>query len=56
MQALCMKYNLNAIVNYSAKEALETVKQRPNIKLILVDYMMPENGWVRIYYAVTKRL
>ncbi len=45
MQALCMKYNLNAIVNYSAKEALETVKQRPNIKLILVDYMMPEmNG------------
>ncbi len=42
MQALCMKYNLKTIVNYSAKEALETVKQRPNIKLILVDYMMPE--------------
>ncbi|MCK5294488.1 MAG: diguanylate cyclase [Arcobacteraceae bacterium] len=45
MKALCVKYNLKAIVNHSAKEALETVKQRPNIKLILVDYMMPEmNG------------
>ncbi|MGB5866767.1 MAG: diguanylate cyclase [Arcobacteraceae bacterium] len=45
MQGLCTKYNLKAIVNYSAKEALETIKQRPNIKLILVDYMMPEmNG------------
>ncbi len=42
MQALCLKYNLNAIVNYSAQEALETIKQRPNIKLILVDYMMPK--------------
>ncbi len=45
MQGLCIKYNLKAIVNYSAKEALDTIKQRPNIKLILVDYMMPEmNG------------
>ena len=45
MQGLCTKYNLKAIVNYSAKEALETIKERPNIKLILVDYMMPEmNG------------
>ena len=42
MQALCLKYNLNTIVNYSAKQALQTVKERPNIKLILVDYMMPE--------------
>ncbi|HIP55922.1 MAG TPA: diguanylate cyclase [Arcobacter sp.] len=42
MQALCIKYNLKTIVNYSAIEALETVKQRPNIKLILVDYMMPK--------------
>ncbi len=42
MQHLCLKYNLNAIVNYSAKEALETIKTRPNIKLILVDYVMPE--------------
>ncbi len=45
MQGLCMQYNLKTIVNYSAKEALETIKKRPNIKLILVDYMMPEmNG------------
>ena len=42
MQGLCMKYNLNTIVNYSAKQALQTVKERPNIKLILIDYMMPE--------------
>jgi len=45
MQGLCIKYNLKAIVNYSAKDALQTIKERPNIKLILVDYMMPEmNG------------
>ncbi|MEA3288753.1 MAG: response regulator [Campylobacterota bacterium] len=41
MEALCKKYNLNTIVQYGAKEALETIKTRPNIKLILVDYMMP---------------
>jgi len=45
MQGLCIKYNLKAIVNYSAQDALQTIKERPNIKLILVDYMMPEmNG------------
>ena len=42
MQALCKKYNLQTIVNYSAIDALQTIKQRPNIKLILVDYMMPK--------------
>ncbi|MEA3354051.1 MAG: response regulator [Campylobacterota bacterium] len=41
MEALCKKYNLNTIVQYSAKDALETIKSRPNLKLILVDYMMP---------------
>ncbi len=41
MEGLCKKYNLKTIVNYSAKDALETIKQRPNVKLILVDYMMP---------------
>ncbi|MDC0933771.1 diguanylate cyclase [Arcobacteraceae bacterium] len=45
MQGLCLKYNLKVIVNYSAKDALQTIQERPNIKLILVDYMMPEmNG------------
>ena len=45
MQGLCIKYNLKAIVNYSAQDALQTIKERPNIKLILVDYMMPKmNG------------
>jgi len=42
MDNLCKKYNLNTIVNYSAKDALETIKHRPNVKLVLVDYMMPE--------------
>ena len=45
MQGLCIKYNLKALVNYSAVDALQTIKERPNIKLILVDYMMPQiNG------------
>jgi len=45
MEGLCKKYNLKTVVNYSAADALDTIKQRPNIKLILVDYMMPDmNG------------
>jgi PleD family two-component response regulator len=45
MQMLCVKYNLNTIVNYGAKEALVTLEERPNIRLVLVDYNMPEmNG------------
>ena len=42
MQTLCKKYNLSTIVSYRAKEALDILKQRPNIKLVLVDYNMPE--------------
>jgi diguanylate cyclase (GGDEF)-like protein len=41
MEMLCIKYNLKTIVNYGGAEALETLKQRPNIKLVLVDYNMP---------------
>ena len=37
MEGLCKKYNLKTVVNYSATDALETIKQRPNIKLVLVD-------------------
>lgn len=45
MKMLCVKYNLKTIVNYSAIDALQTIKQRPNIKLVLVDYNMPKmNG------------
>lgn len=45
MEALCKKYNLNTIVRYDAKEALEDIKTRANLKLVLVDYMMPHmNG------------
>ncbi len=42
MESLCKRYNLNTTINYSAIDALETIKQRPDIKVILVDYMMPE--------------
>ncbi len=41
MESLCKRYNLNTTVNYSAIDALETIKQRANIKVVLVDYMMP---------------
>lgn len=45
MEMLCSKYNLKTIVQYNPKEALQTIKKRANLKLILVDYMMPEmNG------------
>ncbi len=42
MESLCKRYNLNTTINYSAIDALETIKQRPDIKIILVDYMMPQ--------------
>jgi len=41
MESLCKRYNLNTTVNYSAIDALETIKQRANIKVVLIDYMMP---------------
>ncbi|MCD4758271.1 MAG: diguanylate cyclase [Arcobacteraceae bacterium] len=41
MESLCKRYNLNTTVNYSAIDALETIKQRADIKIVLVDYMMP---------------
>jgi diguanylate cyclase (GGDEF)-like protein len=54
MQTLCKKYNLNALVNYSAKEALVTLQQRPNIKLVLVDYMMPEMNGLELTMEIRK--
>jgi len=41
MESLCKRYNLNTTVNYSAIDALETIEQRADIKIVLVDYMMP---------------
>jgi diguanylate cyclase (GGDEF)-like protein len=54
MGALCKKYNLGAIVNYSAEEALVTLKQRPNIKLVLVDYMMPKMNGLELTMEIRK--
>lgn len=45
MQALCEKYNLKTSVRFSGKDALEVFEQRAKIKVVLVDYMMPDmNG------------
>ena len=54
MQMLCKKYNLKAIVSHSAKEALEVVKQRPNLKLVLVDYMMPQMNGLELTMELRK--
>lgn len=45
MATLCQKYNLQTIVHNDPLEALENIKKRSKLKLILVDYMMPKiNG------------
>ncbi|MBI3873572.1 MAG: response regulator, partial [Arcobacter sp.] len=54
MGTLCKKYNLSTIINYGAKEALTTLKQRPNIKLVLVDYMMPEMNGLELTMEIRK--
>lgn len=45
MEELCQKYNLQTAVRYSGEEGLNVVDEQANIKIILVDYMMPDmNG------------
>lgn len=41
MEILCKKYNLNTLVAHSGEEALEIIDKRANLKIILIDYMMP---------------
>ncbi|NQY21775.1 MAG: diguanylate cyclase [Campylobacteraceae bacterium] len=40
-QDLCLKYNIKTIPAFNAEEALEIMSKKNNIKLILVDYIMP---------------
>ena len=54
MQALCKKYNLNTIVAYSGEEALDIIPQRPNLKLVLVDYMMPGLNGLEVTQQIRK--
>jgi diguanylate cyclase (GGDEF)-like protein len=54
MESLCKKNNFNTVVNYSAIDALETLKQRPDIKIILLDYMMPEMNGLEFTKEVRK--
>jgi diguanylate cyclase (GGDEF)-like protein len=54
MQTLCKKYNLNTIVAYSGEEALEIIPQRPHLKLILVDYMMPGLNGLEVTQQIRK--
>ena len=38
---LCAKYNLNSVIAHSAEEGIEIMSKKNNIKLILIDYIMP---------------
>ena len=55
MEALCKGYNLNTIVCYEPLKALEIVKQRPNLKLILVDYNMPKMNGIEFTTEIRKQ-
>ena len=45
MEALCEQYNLRTSVRYCGEEGLKALDERSHIKVVLVDYMMPDmNG------------
>jgi len=55
MESLCKSYNLNTIVCYEPLKALELVSQRPNLKLILVDYNMPKMDGIEFTTEIRKK-
>ena len=54
MAELCKKYNLNTLVAHSGEEALGIIDTRSNLKMILVDYMMPGMNGLELTMEVRK--
>lgn len=54
METLCKKYNMNTLVAHSAKDALEVLNTRPNLKMVLVDYMMPDMNGLELTMQIRK--
>lgn len=54
MEMLCKKYNLQTLVHTDPVEALENIKKRSKLKLILVDYMMPKMNGLELTTEVRK--
>ena len=55
MQALCEKYNLKTSVRLNGEDGLAALIERPKIKLVLVDYMMPDMNGLEFTSKLRKR-
>jgi len=55
MQNLCKKYNLKTVVANSGEEALQIIPQRVNLKLVLLDYMMPGLNGLEVTQQIRKK-
>ena len=55
MQALCEKYNLKTSVRFNGEDGLAALIERPKIKVVLVDYMMPDMDGLEFTSKLRKR-
>jgi len=55
IQDLCKKYNINTIICSSGKDAMNLLAKKHNIKLILVDYNMPQMNGVEFTAKVRQK-